>query len=198
MALVLYKDMGRIIFIPMLFNMWFNLFLTFDVLQGWDFRWLAALQGVLFFIWVAVLAQVFRNKYDLAVVVILLASAFFIGTLPDLTGKTDMKGIIDATTRIWTVWDFSTFIIVLMVVIRSTIIAKIKKEFVDVLSNPRKRVMLPIGAFGAIVSLLPLLRGAIPESLIDYRFNLAALTLAWGWVILETPFYIMYERLKRQ
>jgi hypothetical protein len=197
-ALYLYKDMGRVFFMPMLMNMWFNLLITFEIYREVDFRWVIAVYGILWFVWIMVLATPNRGKLEIVLALFLLLAAFFFGTLPHLLTEFDaFRAMIDLATRIWTVWYFSSFFIVLVVVIRSTIIARIKGEFVDLLTNPRKRFLIPLGLCSGIIGVTPLLSGKIPEEIVLQRFNIGSHVLVWTWVALELPFYIMYERLKR-
>jgi hypothetical protein len=197
-ALYLFKDMGRVFFVPMLLNMWFNLFITFEIYRQVDFRWFIALQGILWFIWVIVLANYLRRKLEITLVSFLLLIAFFFGTLPQLLTEFKAFGdMVELGTRIWTAWHFTSLILILVVVIRSTIIARIKGEFIDLITNPRKRFLIPLGLCSATIAVLPLLSGAVPEDIVIQRFNIASHVLVWTWVAFELPFYIMYERLKR-
>src|SRR3989339_1398981 len=83
-ALYLYKDMGRVFFVPMLLNLWFNLLITFEIYRQVDFRWVIAVHGILWFIWILVLANVTKGKWEIALGLFLLLAAFFFGTLPHL------------------------------------------------------------------------------------------------------------------
>ena len=198
-ALFLYKDMGRIFFIPMLLNLWFNLFITFKIYQQVDFRWLIAIHGVLWLIWVFFIASDDRRKFDTVLAILLILGAFLVGTLPYLTQKPDaFKAMIELSTRIWTVWYFTAFLVVLTVIVRSTIVPKFQKRFIDILTNPRKRFLIPIGLCSGIIGITPFLEGTIPQEFVHYRFNIGSHFMVWGWIALETPFYIMYERLRRQ
>jgi len=197
-ALVLYKDMGRIFFLPMLLNLWFNLLITFKIYQHVDFRWLIAVHGLLWLVWVLVLGRITRNRMEIILALLLLLASFFFGTLPNLMKLPETyKGMIDLSTRIWTIWYSSAFLVIVAIVIRGTIVASRKKEFVDILTNPRKRFLLPMGLCSGFIGLTPLLHGSLPETLIIERFNIGSYLLAWGWVIVELPFFIAYERMKR-
>lgn len=198
-ALYLYKDMGRIFFVPMLLNLWFNLLILFQVYRHVDFRWLVALHGMLWLIWILVLASENRKKLDITLAILLLVGSFVIGTLPQLRQKADaFKAMIELCNNIWTVWFFSAFIVVFVVIVRSTIVARMKHEFIDILTNPRKRFLLPLGIQSALVGIAPLFEGALSPDIIRERFNIGSHIMVWGWVVLELPFYIMYERMKRQ
>jgi hypothetical protein len=198
-ALVLYKDMGRIFFLPMLLNLWFNLLITLKIYQQVDFRWLIAVHGMLWLVWVLALGRVTRSRTETVLALLLIVGAFIFGTLPNLTKPPGTyRGMIELSTRIWTIWYFSAFVVVVAVFLRSTVIAKWKKEFVDILTNPRKRFLLPMGVCSGFIGLTPLLQGTVPEALIIERFNIGSHLLAWGWVVVELPFFITYERLKRQ
>ena len=198
-ALFLYKDMGRIFFVPMLLNLWFNLLITFEIYRQVDFRWLAAIHGILWLIWVFLLAREERRKIDIAMIVLLILVAFVVGTLPNLAETADaFEAMIEMSTHIWTVWYLSAFIVIIVVVIRSTVIPRYKKTFVDILTNPRKRFLIPLGICSGIIGIAPLLEGTVSSELIRHRFNIGSQVMVWGWVVLETPFFIMYERLKRK
>ena len=198
-ALYLYKDMGRVFFVPMLANMWFNLLITFEIYREVDFRWFIAVHGLFWLCWILILARPSISRFEIGGSIILLVSAFFWGTLPRLMEEANaLSAIIELCTQIWTTWYFSGFLVVLVVVLRSTVVARYKKDFVDILTNPRKRFLIPLGLCSGMIGFTPLLGSVVPDTVLLQRFNIGSQLMVWGWVLLESPYFIMYERLRRQ
>ncbi len=198
LAIYLCRSLGAIFFIPMLLDMAFNLALNFHLLEGWDIRLLMVGYGFAVFLWVLALSGAF-NKTTFVAVLLLDLTLIYTEILPSMQAAgTGQDFWFKTSTGIVEVWLLSTFVVVSSIVIRSTLIAKIRGKFVDLLTNPKKRFLLPIGAWAGIILLSGQLRDYLPPWIVRHRFDIAAQILVWGWVALELPFFIMYHRVKRR
>ena len=198
LAILLCRKLGWVFFVPMLVNMGFNLCLNTGLLSGWDIRWIIAGHGCAVFVWVLMLSGALGKPTvgilvaaDMAVVVNGIWEPLrMVGTGGDFWIATSTS-IIDA-------WMVSIATVVGSIVMKSTIMARFRGERVDLLTNPKKRFLLPIGAWAAIIAAVGYLGNVLPAAVVDNRFNIAGYALVWGWVALEFPFYLMYQRLRKQ
>lgn len=198
LAIFLCYGLGRIFWVPMLLDLAFDVALKLNWLSGWDIRLLIVVHGFAFFLWVLYLAGTFDRATFVAVLLFDL-TLVFIEILPDLQAVgTGQEFWNETSTGILDVWLLSILVVVLSVVLRSTLVAKMKGRFVDILTNPKKRFLLPIGAWTAFLTLLNHLEPWVPTWLYDYRFMIGAQILVWGWVAVELPFYLAYRRLRKQ
>lgn len=195
-AIFLCRGLGNLFFVPMLLNMGFNIALQTGLLSGWDIRWVIAGHGFLFFLWTATLAGIF----DRTTVVILLVMDFF-AAYKGLVSQLQMAGsgghFWDVTsTTIIQVWLMSILIVSLSAIVKSSIVSKVERGYSELLVIPKKRFLIPIAVWAAIIVLPEYLGSAIPEVVKQNRFTIAGLLLVWGWVAIELPFFIMYKRLR--
>jgi phosphate starvation-inducible membrane PsiE len=198
-AIALYWNLGKKYYIPMLLNMGFNICLNADLLTGWNNRWVIVIHLFLFFIWVAYISELFKDRFSIGVAIGLIVGVFVAAIHPLLyiegAGQEFWNKIDESIINIWST---SIFILVLTVLIKSTVVARLSKKFVDALASARKRFLFPIGLWAGIIAIPPLLVHEIPEADYMIRFGIAAYTMVWGWVAMELPFYIMYKRLIRK
>jgi hypothetical protein len=197
-AIFLARGLGPLFFIPLLLDFGFELCLFFDVLSGWDIRLVVAVFEFLWFVWVLALAGNLR-KSTFVVMLVLDMAVMMKGILPSIQATGIGQNFWnDTSMAIIDVWQTSILVVIGSMVVRSTIVAKIKGEYVDILTNPKKRFLLPIGMWSFMLEMPNYLRPIIPDYLYDNRFPISANFLIYGWVALELPFYIMYKRLKKR
>lgn len=197
-VIFLARGLGPLFFIPVVLDFVFELCLDWGLLSGWDVRLLIAGFEFAIFLWVLALAGNLR-KSTFVVMLVLDLTVMINGMWPQIQAAGSGRDFWNNTsTSIMDVWQTSIVVVVVSMVVRSTIVAKAKREYVDILTNPKKRFLLPIGAWALIQELPIYLKPNVPLWLFDYRFHIAANVLVWGWVALELPFYLMYRRLKKQ
>jgi hypothetical protein len=197
-VILLSRGLGPLFFVPLLLDLGFELCLMSGLLSGWDFRLLIVGYEFALFLWVLALAGNLR-KSTFVVMLLLDLVVVFREMLPDIQATGTGQDFWNSTsTAILDVWQTSVIVVVVSMVVRSTIVAKLRGEYVDILTNPKKRFVLPIGAWALMQELPNYLHPWIPESLYDARFMIAANVLVWGWLALELPFYVMYRRMKKQ
>jgi hypothetical protein len=197
-ALVLCFQLGPIFYGPMLANLAFNVSLSLGAFSGWDVRWVLAFYGLGMFIWVLVLAGSVNN---ITVVLLVLLDVGMIGfrLFPLLAGGgTGEEFWITASTGIIDVWTLSVFTVVGSTLLRSSLGARIRGEPTDLWTNPRRRFLLPLGAWSAMIVIPQVISPDASSVNLDYRFSIAALMLVWGWVAVELPFFLMYWRIHRR
>jgi hypothetical protein len=194
-ALFLCRGLGNIFFIPMLLNMIFNIVVQLGLLSGWDNRLVLACYGFLFFLWVAALAGIFDR---VTVAVLLLADLFaaYNGLLPAIqaagTGESFWHSM---STSIIQVWMMSILVVSVSAIAKSSVVSKWKRGYSALLTIPKRRFLIPIAMWAAVIVLGEHLSSYVPDIVVKNRFKIAALLLVWGWVAFELPFYIMYKRL---
>jgi hypothetical protein len=197
-ALALCWGLGPIFFYPMLADLIFDVCLSSGLFSGWDIRLLVSLYGLAAFIWVIALSGVLAKTTFVAVLLLDMLMIFY-KILPQLQLAGTGQDFWNATsTGIYEVWLISIFVVITSMAVRSSLGAKIKGLRIDLLTNPRKRFLLPIGVWAGVTLLLGNLERWIPVSVFDDRFVIAAHTLVWGWVILELPQYLIHRRLMKQ
>jgi len=198
LAIAVCWNLGKVFSIPMLLNLAFNLALNLKLLSGWDIRILIVSYCFAVFLWVIFLTGTFNRATFIALIVLDVGVAFN-GIWPQIHSVGTGQSFWNATsTTIIDIWMVSIAGVVISMVIKSTIVAKAKGKFVDILTNPRKRFVHPIGAWAAIIVLGQYLAPIIPDLIVKNRFDIAAHVLVWGWVALETPFLFMYRRIRKQ
>jgi hypothetical protein len=178
--------------------MGFNVCLNAGLFSGWDIRWLIAVYGFGIFVWVVSLTRTLSRSLIVSLLVLDLAVVIN-GFWPMITVAGNGAHFWNYTsTAILDVWMISITVVVLSTALKSTVLAKIEGRFVDLLTNPKKRFVLPIGAWAATIVLMKYLKSVLPSAVVAERFTIASHVLVWGWVALELPFFLMYRRLKRQ
>jgi hypothetical protein len=198
LAILLCRKLGKLFFIPMLLNLAFDIALAVDLFAGWDVRWVIVAYGFGIFVWVLALSESFTRSMMLTLtcfeVVIVIGRMWsplhLAGTGPDFWNA--------VSTSVYDVWLASILVVVVSVVVKSTIVAQHQDRRIDVISNPKKRFLLPIGAWAAIIVVPPYLEHQLPQSVLDNRYEIAGMVLVWGWVALEFPFFLMYRRLRKR
>jgi len=197
-AIVLCFELGPVFYGPMLANLAFNVSLSAGAFAGWDIRWLVALYGFGIFVWTLVLAGSVNN------LTVVLLVFFDVGTVayrifpslePDGVGQEFWNTM---GTAIIDVWMMSVFVLVSSSVMRSSLGARIRGTPVDLLTNPKRRFMIPLGAWAGLIVIPTLIPVHLPEAILARRFDVAAQVLVWGWVAVELPFVIMYRRIRRR
>ena len=179
----------------MVLNAGFDVCLRFDVFAGWDVRWVMALYGLLFFLWVLALAGL-PNKTVLVALALAEFGAILNSLAPSFASLGSGREFWNATsTAIVDVWLVSIFVTACSVVIRGTVISKIKRGYAELLIVPKQRFLVPIAIWSGVIMLPYYLQTFIPQWLLDNRFMIASQLLVWGWVAFELPFYIMYKRM---
>ncbi len=198
LAIWLAYGLGRIFYIPIILDLTLDLSLYFDLLSGWDIRWLMTTAWGLFFVWALALSKGFKKVWPLALVAIDLAFVYQ-AIIPQLEMAGTGQPFWNATcTSIMQVWDLSTTLLVGSTIFMSTVWPKLRGEFVDVLTNPRKRFLIPMGLYSGYNFFHVTFANVIPPWMHEYGWRIASQVLVWGWVAFELPFFIMYRRLRRQ
>ena len=195
LALLLYRGLGRLFFVPMLLNLGFDLALQFDLLRGWDIRWVIAGYGFLFFVWVSALAGMF----DRVTVIVLLVVDLFVayrGILPNFQTAGLGGDFWNMTsTKIAEIWLLSILLVSLSVIIKSSIVSVFERGYSELLTLPKNRFLIPIAVWSAtwvLPTYVPFLR----DLLGNYQSRVAGQLLVWGWVAFEYPFYRMYKHMR--
>jgi hypothetical protein len=182
----------------MLLNMGFNLILNLGLLAGWDVRGVMIAYGFGFFLWVLALTQSV-NKPTLVTLLLLDLAVVFHGLLPEIqvTG-TGPQFWNTVSTHIVDVWMASIFGLSGITIFKSSLLAWIRGHRADVLTNPKKRFLIPIFVWSGMIAVPPWFTPYLTSSFVNHRFTIAAELLVWGWVALELPFYLVYKRLLRK
>jgi hypothetical protein len=197
-VILLARGLGPLFYVPLLMDFAFEICLDTGLMSGWDIRLLIIAYEFGIFIWVMALAGNLRKSTFVVMLVVDLAVVIN-GMLPNIQASGTGQNFWNSTsTAILDVWQTSVIVVVGSMVIRSTVIAKLHGQYVDILTNPKKRFVLPIGAWALIQESLEYLKPIIPLWLYNHRFVIAANVLVWGWIALELPLYLMYRRLKKQ
>jgi hypothetical protein len=197
-ALALCWGLGPVFFYPMLADLAFDVCMTTGVFSGWDIRPLMITYGLAVFVWVLVLSRTLTKTTFLAVLAVDLAAIFY-RIVPELQMIGTGQKFWNATSvGIYEVWLISISVVVGSMALRSSIVAKIQNRHVDILIDPRKRFLLPIGAWAAIPPIMSSLESFIPVSVYDHRYVIASHVLVWGWVAMELPFYMLHRRLMKR
>ena len=194
-ALALCRGLGKLFFVPMLLNMGFNIALQAGLLSNWDYRWIFAGHGFLFFLWVAALAGIF-DRVTVVVLILVDLLAVYRGLLPQFqiagTGETFWHM---TSTSIIHVWLISILVVSLSAIFKSSLISLWENGYSQLLVIPKRRFLIPIAAWATIILLPEYLGGMLPAFIYQKRFIIAGFALVWGWVAIELPFYIMYKRM---
>lgn len=197
-AILICRGLGPIFFVPMIADLGFDLLLSYNALSGWDIRILIMAYGMLWFLWVMVISKTL-NRGLIVLLLLVDFTSIFRGVLPQLTAVGAGQMFWNSTaTRILEVWMLSAAILVAAVIFRSTVAARFHGEFVDVLTNPRKRFLIPIGLHSAWIVASTYIRDFLPAVIYNHRYQIAAWILVGGWIALELPYYISYWRTKKR
>jgi hypothetical protein len=197
-ALALCRGLGPVFFYPMLVDLAFDICGMLGWFSGWDSRWLMVSYGLALLIWVLFLVGSLTKPTFIAVLMVDIGT-FFWRIVPQfqLSGSgQDFWNL--ASTGINEIWMVSIFVIVASMAVRSTVVARFQGRRADLLTNPRKRFLLPIGVWAGLPPLLSYLEPWLSASLVEDRFTIASHLLVWGWVALELPAYISHKRLMKQ
>ena len=197
-AILLCRGLGNLFFVPMLLDLGFDVCLYLNAFKGWDVRWLIVVYGFGVLVWVLALSGAPSRPVFL---VLLLAD---IGTV--LYGLAQPMTLIGSGQPFWNavsssvsnVWLMSVLVVIGSLALKSSLIAKLRGRRVDLLTNPKKRFLLPIGVWAAIIVLPSYFQDYVSDAFLAFRYKTAALALVWGWVALELPFYIVHKRLMRE
>lgn len=195
-AIVLCRGLGNIFFVPMLLNMGFNIAIQAGLLSSWDYRWVFAGHGFLFFLWVASLSGIFDR---VTVVILLLADLFaaYRGLLPTLQAAGAGEPFWHSTsTGIIQVWLMSILVVSMSAIVKSSAVSIWERGYSELLNIPKRRFLIPIAMWAAVIILPDYLGSAVPDFVHQNRFKIAGQLLVWGWVAIELPFFIMYKRLR--
>ena len=197
-ALSLCWGLGPVFFYPMLADFIFGLCGNAGWFSGWDIRVVMVTYGLGILVWTIVLSGALTKTTFIAVLMLDVATIFY-RILPEIQLNGTGQNFWNATSAgIYEVWLISIFVVVASMAIRSSIVAKITGRRVDLLTNPKKRFLLPIGAWAGIPPLMSCLQPFLSQSLFDNRFVIASHVLVWGWVAFELPPYISHKRLMKQ
>jgi len=195
-ALFLCRGLGRLFFIPMLINMGFDVAVQFNLLAGWDIRWVTVGYGLLFFIWVATLAKAFDTATVVVLIVVDIFTAYW-GILPNIQSAGSGTQFWNATsTSIVNVWLVSILIVSMSAILKGSFGSTIQRGYSELLIIPKRRFLIPIAMWAAVIVLPEFLGNKAPEFIHQNRFKIAGQLLVWGWVAIELPFFIMYKRLR--
>jgi hypothetical protein len=198
LAIALCRNLGPIFYVPMLFDMGFDIALNLGLLSGWDIRLVMVTYGFAVLLWVLALSGAF-SKTTFVTLLLLDLTLIFTKILPSLQAAgTGQEFWNQTSTGIFNIWSLSIFVVVLSIVFRSTVWARLHGKFVDLLTNPRKRFLIPLGLWSGIITLGGQLESFLPEWFVERRFQISALALVWGWVAFELPFFLMHRRVKRR
>jgi len=192
-------NLGWLYYVPIILGMVMDITLSSGLLNGIDFRQFTAISGFLYALWAVVLSDVFRDRVEGVATFALISLSFFFGIYPSLTETTsDPRRSIELATGILKMWMLVVVGLTLMVVVRSVASKKGRSGLGDLIVNPRKRFMIPLGLWAAIIATpldwIPII-GAWVES---NRFHIAASTLVWGWVVFEIKFYLQALYIRRK
>ena len=197
-AILICRGLGPIFFFPMIADLGFDLLLKSGGLSHWDIRYVIMAYGLLWFLWALVISRTL-NRGVILLLLIVDFSSIFQGLLPHLTAVGAGTMFWHATaTNIIEIWMLSTAVVIGAVLFKSTIVAKFRNEFVDVLTNPRKRFLIPMGLHSLWWVLPNYLYDVMPSYLLSHRYIIGSYILLGGWLALELPFYIKYRRLKKE
>jgi hypothetical protein len=88
--------------------------------------------------------------------------------------------------------------IVALVIGRTVIAAKEKRGINDLIVNPRKRFLIPMGVWAFFIASTWTWFPGIGEWLEANKFHLGAASLVWGWAALEIKFYLQARYWRRK
>jgi hypothetical protein len=197
-ALWLCWGLGPVFFYPMLADLAFDICMSSGLFSGWDIRPLVAVYGLAVVIWVVALLGKLTNTTFVAVLLMDVAMIFY-QIVPDIQMVGTGQEFWNATSvGIYEVWLLSIFVMVVSMALRSSVWAKIQGRRVDLLTNPKKRFLIPLGAWAGIPPLMSFLEPNIPSWVFDQRYVIASHVLVWGWVAFELPPYLMIRRLRKR
>jgi hypothetical protein len=180
----------------MLADMTFDICLMCGLFSGWDARWLMVTHGFAVVAWVLALSGEL-NKATIMTILIMVVTTMIYRIMPEI----QMSGTGWAfwnimSVGIYEMCQISIFVLVASMAVRSTLLAKLRGYHIDILSNPKKRFLLPIGAWAVILPLFSALVAYLPMTVYENRYVIASHVLVWGWVVLELPYYVLRKRLR--
>ncbi len=183
----------------LLFNLVTDALLDIGWLAAGDMRIKWTIVDGVYCLWVLVLGNFFRSRKEAVAVFLLVVAAFTYWVLPHHMNAADnWKAWVELTTRIMEGWATIIAGLVMFVAARTYLQYKVGGGFNDLIVNPRKRFLLPIGAWAAIKA-IPL--AWIPASAGWFetaRFPIAAHIMVWGWVFLELKFFFQARYWRRK
>ena len=150
-------------------------------------------------IWILILANIFRSRVEAILVSALVMIAVVVGVYPSLTANADTwPRWVELTTEILRAWAVINFTVISFVIVKTLYHWKVKHRPNDLVVNPRRRFLLPMWAFSAIIA-MPM--GWIPWQhawFEAHRFPIAAPFQAWGGVLVELKFYLQARSWKKR
>lgn len=198
-AVFLCWDLGLLYSIPIVLGMVLELLLGSGLLSGVDFRQFTATFGFLYALWVMVLSDVFKDRLEGIVIFTLITLSFFFGIYPSLVEATgSAERSLELATGILKTWMLVIVGVVLAVVVRSAFSKKGRSGLGDLLVNPRKRFLIPLGVWAAIIAIPLEWLPRIGEWMEVNRFHIAGNCLVWGWVFIELKFYLQARYWRRR
>lgn len=199
LAIRLVWGMGPVFYIPMMLFILWDFALLGRLLSGWDIRALVLGYGAFVFAWILALSKGSTRLSPLLLVLLVDLAFVTEGILPQLEAAGTGQQFWNTTsTSILQVWYLTNSLLVLAVVFESTVVAKLRGKMVDLLINPRKRFLIPIGLWTGFDFIHITFSGVLPPWMHESGWKISSTVLVWGWVALELPFFIAYLRLKRQ
>lgn len=190
-ALFLCWNLGPLFYSYIILNIVTDILLDIGWLAAGDMRLKWAVIQWLDCIWILMLANIFRSRFEAVLMSLLVLIAFGFGIYPRLTEQLgSWEHGVELTTQMMRTWAIINLVIVLLVFAKTLYLWKAKKRPNDLVVNPRRRFLLPIAAFSAIVAVPLEWIPSQPMWLESYRFSIAAHTQVWGWVIVELKFYL--------
>jgi hypothetical protein len=199
LALLLCWNLGPLFYTYILFQISTDVLLDIGWLAQGDMRLKWAMIEWLDCIWILMLANIFRSRFESFVISGLVLIAFSFGIYPSLTEAADSwPRWVELTTEIMRGWAVINLAIIVFAVSKTVYLWKVEHQPNDLVVNPRRRFLLPLGAFFAILAMpmewIPWHRAWIEA----HRFPIAAHVMAWGWVVAEFKFFLQAWRWRRK
>ncbi|MCC6475604.1 hypothetical protein IT157_01000 [bacterium] len=199
LAIALCWNLGRIYFIPMILNFASEFIIPSGLLQYVDVRWYILVTGFLYVLWVMILTDVFRDWFDAVTIYALVIMSFMFGMYPAMEEvAADFDRSVEGATRVLKVGMVVVFGQVLLAVLRSIAKLRFRGGMWDMIVNPRKRFLIPIGLWSGICILPVAWIPGVGDTLETYRYVIASHALWWGWVLLELKFFFQARYWRRR
>lgn len=190
-ALVMYWELGWLFRLPMLLNLAVSLLVNYSGILTNEIQTAVfiSLYGLLFILWVVILAGLQRGITGAVVSFLLVVVTITVGMLEAANFDIRMEGawIRLSTTFIYT-WTACIFLVILGVFLKSAAI-RWHHGYWNLLLTPKRRALIPIGLWSALICLSELYRTFLPQ-LYEIRFVTAAFCLGWGWAAIEFPHFM--------
>lgn len=213
LAIWLYYGLGKIFWVPIALDLLYDFAGSQLGIWGNNLQTLVTMTiyDILLLLWVIYMSGILKTRAAIWIVLGLLLVATFNGVtavaiaqgigvsrFAEIVGLPGIDQIwILLTTQAMYTWSAIIFLIVIGIIVHSTIIRRLRGRPALFLTNPRIRIIIPIGLYTGIIGLSQLYQGFVPEAFYQWRYRIAGTALGWGWVAMELPFYIMYRRMIR-